>query len=281
MSLFASRADFFYDYSPVFCTLKNITAKRALVYQMARRDIVSRYRGSLLGIFWSLVQPLLMLAIYSFVFGHVMNARWPMQTSEVPGQFALILFSGLVLHVLLAECLTRAPNLITGQPNFVKKVVFPLEVLPLVMISSSLFHFLISFTVLLTGVAFIQTVPLTALLMPLVILPFLFMCLGLSWALAALGVYVRDINHVIGLGVTVLLFFSPILYPLEALPGWARSWIMLNPLSFPVQATRDLLLWGKLPSIQCWAIYSGVSVAVALMGLTMFEKMRKGFADVL
>lgn len=248
---------------------------------MARRDIVSRYRGSVLGIFWSLVQPLLMLAIYSFVFGHVMQARWPMQNNAVPGQFALILFTGLVFHVLLAECLTRAPNLVTGQPNFVKKVVFPLEVLPLVMVGSSLFHFLISLAVLLTGVAFLQGLPLTAFLLPLVLLPFLLMCLGAGWALAALGVYVRDINHVIGLAVTVLLFFSPILYPLEVLPEWARGWLMVNPLTFPVLAARDLLLWGKIPSLHCWALYSVASVIIAGIGLTLFQKTRRGFADVL
>lgn len=266
----------------MFSTLKNITARGALIRQMARREIVSRYRASVLGMLWSFIQPLLMLGIYSFVFGHIMNTRWPVQGADVPGLFPLILFSGLILHGLLAECLARAPGLVVGQPNFVKKVVFPLEVLPVVMVASALFHFLISLLILLAGVVWVKgSIPVEALLVPLYLAPFLLICLGLGWGVSALGVYVRDVNHVIGLGITMLLFFSPILYPLEMLPEWARPWLMLNPLTLPVEALRLLLLSGQLPPAELWAGYAAASVVIALLGLCFFEKTRKGFADVL
>lgn len=266
----------------MFCAFRNIFANRPLIYQLTRREIVTRYRGSLLGMVWSLIQPLLMLAIYSFVFGYVMKSRWPVPGGDQPGMFPIILFSGLVLHGLLAECLARAPHLIVSQPNFVKKVVFPLEVLPAVMVASSLFHFLIGMVVLL-GAAFwvLGAIPVTALLIPLVVAPLLLVCLGLGWGLAALGVYVRDIGQIIGLVITMLLFFGPILYPLSVLPEWLQPIILLNPLTFPVEAMRALLIAGEIPSITLWGGYTAVSVLVAFVGLCFFEKTRRGFADVL
>ena len=264
------------------CLLKNFIIQRGLIYHMVRREILSRYRSSMLGLFWSVIQPLLMLAIYSFVFGHVMRARWPVAGGEVPGMFSLILFCGLLFHTLLAECLIRAPQLVVSQVNFVKKVVFPLEVLPVVLISSSCFHFLIGFVVLLAAqLCILGTVLWTVLLLPLVLIPFLLMCLGVAWFLAALGVYVRDVGHIIGLGTTVLLFFSPVLYPSTMLPEWIRPFIFLNPLSWPVETARDLLLTGILPSVKGTLTYWVSAIVIALIGLSFFQKTRKGFADVL
>ena len=262
--------------------LKRFILQRGLIYHMVRREIISRYRGSMLGLLWSLIQPLLMLAIYSFVFGHVMKSRWPQPGGDVPGMFSLILFCGLLFHTLLSECLIRAPQLVVGQVNFVKKVVFPLEVLPMVMVSSALFHFTIGLGVLLAAKLLLTgTLLWTTLLLPLVILPFLLVCLGAGWLLAALGVYVRDISHLIGLFTTVLLFFSPVLYPLEMLPAGLRPWMLLNPLSWPVETARDLLLTGHLPSLTRLGAYYIASVFAAAGGGIFFQKTRKGFADVL
>lgn len=262
--------------------LKNIITQRGLIYHMVRREIVSRYRGSMLGIFWSIIQPLLMLAIYSFVFGHVMQARWPIQGGDIAGMFSLLLFCGLLFHTLLAECLIRAPQLVVGQVNFVKKVVFPLEVLPVVLVCSTLFHFTIGFCVLLAAqLLLLGAIVWTIVLLPIVLLPFILICLGAGWLLAALGVYVRDVGHIIGLFTTILLFFSPILYPSEMLPEWIRPFIFLNPLSWVVETTRNLLLTGILPSLYTTVIYYSAAILVAIVGLLFFQKTRKGFADVL
>lgn len=266
----------------MFCSLPNFLKQRGLIYHMVRREIVSRYRGSMLGLLWSIIQPLLMLAIYSFVFGHVMQARWPVAGGDVPGMFSLLLFCGLLFHALLAECLMRAPQLVTSQVNFVKKVVFPLEVLPVVMLSSALFHFMIGFAVLLVAQLFILGMVMWSIvLLPVVLLPFMLMCLGVGWLLSALGVYVRDVGHIVGLFTTVLLFFSPILYPSEMLPVWIRPWMFLNPLSWPVETTRNLLLTGIMPSLEAMLAYSVAAFFVAAFGLCFFQRTRKGFADVL
>ena len=262
--------------------LKTFIIQRGLIYHMVRREILSRYRASMLGLLWSVIQPLLMLAIYSFVFGHVMKARWPQPGGEVPGMFSLLLFCGLLFHTLLSECLMRAPQLIVSQVNFVKKVVFPLEVLPVVMLSSALFHFLIGFAVLLIAqILLLGTVMWSVVLLPIVLIPFALICLGSGWLLASLGVYVRDISHVIGLFTTVLLFFSPILYPSQMLPEWIRPWVFLNPLAWPVETARDLLLTGILPSPQGIIFYWTAAILAAAFGLWFFQKTRKGFADVL
>ena len=262
--------------------LKNMIAQRGLIYHMVRREILSRYRASMLGLLWSIIQPLMMLGIYTFVFGHVMKARWPVAGGDVPGMFSLLLFCGLLFHTLLSECLMRAPQLVVSQVNFVKKVVFPLEVLPVVMLSSALFHFMIGFTLLLiVQLLILGSVMWTVVLIPIVLVPFIFICLGVGWFLTALGVYVRDISHLVGLFSTLLLFFSPILYPSQMLPEWVRPWMFLNPLAWPVEVARDLLLTGILPSLKGTILYWGEAFLIAAIGLCFFQKTRKGFADVL
>lgn len=256
--------------------------RSGLVYQLARREIVSRYRGSALGLLWAVLQPLLMLAVYSFVFGHVMQARWPHPSADVPGMYALMLFSGLLLHAVLAECLTRSPGLIVSQPNFVKKVVFPLQILPLVQMVVATFHLLIGSALLLIAkLLVLGTLSPFALLLPLVWAPFVLLCLGLAWFLSALGVYLRDIGHVGGLAATVLLFLSPVLFPAEMLPEAMRGLVWLNPLSWPVEAARDLLFWNRLPDLTHTTLFYAGSGAVALLGYAFFQRVRKGFADVL
>lgn len=266
----------------MFFCLQNFITQRGLIYHMVRREILSRYRASMLGLLWSVIQPLMMLAIYTFVFGHVMKARWPVAGSDVPGMYSLVLFCGLLFHMLLSECLARAPQLVVGQVNFVKKVVFPLEILPIVMVSSALFHFIIGFTILLFAqLLILGSIMWTVLLIPVVLLPFILICLSIGWFVSALGVYVRDIGHLVGLLTTLLLFFSPILYPSQMLPEWIRPWIFLNPLAWPVETARDLLLTGVMPSVKGIIAYWLTAFAAAIIGLCFFQKTRKGFADVL
>ncbi len=257
---------------------------------LIRREIAGRYRGSVLGILWSMLTPLFLLAVYTFVFGVVFRTRWVAEgTHDLNGAgetstaaFAVILFAGLIVYQLFAEVTNRAPTLILSNANYVKKVVFPLEILPVVALGSALFHTGVSLVVLLVfRLAIFGGVPATALLLPLVLAPFCLMILGLSWFIAALGVYYRDINQFLGTLVTALLFLSPIFFPLSALPEWLRPWVALNPITFPVEATRAVLIFGALPDLAGLAAYSIVALVIASLGYAWFQKTRKGFADVL
>ncbi len=265
--------------------LRMAVRQRALLRQMLRRDIAQSYRGSALGMLWSFITPLLMLGVYTIVFSVVFEARWASRAGETTppatGEFALILFCGLILHAFLADCLSRSPQIILGNVNFVKKVIFPLEILPVVVVGSAAFHFLMGLAVLLAAqLALTGTIPLTALLLPLVLAPFVIFCLGLAWILASIGVYLRDIGQIVGLATTVLLFLSPVFYPPEALPVAWRPLLILNPLTVIVENLRAVLLWGNLPNWPALGYYGAFSLAFMLLGFAWFQKTRKGFADV-
>lgn len=257
-------------------------ALRGLVGQFTRREIEGRYRGSLLGLLWTFVQPLTLLATYTFVFGSVFKARWPEARDDGLHQFALALFCGLIPYNLLAECAQRAPGLVVAVPNYVRKVVFPLEVLPLASLGSALFHAAASLLVLLAAqLASGAGLPWTVLLVPLVLLPLVFLSLGVAWFLASLGVFVRDVGHLIGLLTQVLLFATPIFYPPTALPAALRPWLALNPLVDVVENLRRVVLWGRLPewpALGCWLL---ITLLLLLLGQAWFMKTKRGFADVL
>jgi lipopolysaccharide transport system permease protein len=255
---------------------------RALLRQFLRREVLGRYRGSLLGLGWAFVLPLAMLAVYSFVFAGVFRLRWPGAEEAGGTAFALRLFAGLIVFQLFAEALGRAPTLVTAQPNLVKKVVFPLEILPFASLGAALFHFLLSGGILLAAtLAFEQRLPATALLAPLAILPLLPLLLGLSWLLAALGVFVRDIASIIGVATNMLLFLSPVFYALESLaPRW-QFWMRLNPLTPAIGDLRRTVFLGLPPEWTAWWAWLGVGLATAAAGAWVFARTRRGFADVL
>jgi len=262
---------------------RSLWVHRELISQMTRREVIGRYRGSVMGMAWSFFNPVLMLIIYTFVFSVVFKARWGIAGSEESKvAFAVILFVGLIVHGLFAECINRAPGLILANVNYVKKVIFPLEILPVIALGSALFHMLISMVVLLCAILLLGTgLSWTALLFPLVIFPLLLATLGLAWFLAALGVYVRDIAQVTGMVTTVLMFLSPVFYPVSSLPAKYQFWIHLNPLTFVIEESRKVLVFGQLPNLTGWAIYLIASIAIAWLGFVWFQKTRKGFADVL
>jgi len=256
---------------------------RVIIPQMIKRDITERYRGSVLGILWSLITPLILLGVYTFVFGTLFNARWE---NTMPGgsklEFAMILFAGLTLFQLFADVVTRAPTLILGHANYVKKVVFPLEVLVPVSLGSALFHACISLVILLALVFYLtHAIPMTVFLFPLVVIPFCIMLLGLGWFLAALGVYLRDMGQIIGTFATAMMFLAPIFYPPSMLPDWVVPYVMLNPIVVPVNAIRDVMIFDRAPDWAALGLYSIIAVLVAIVGFIFFQKTRKGFADVL
>ncbi|MEO0392497.1 MAG: ABC transporter permease [Pseudomonadota bacterium] len=254
-----------------------------LIWQLAKRDVTSRYRGSMLGMLWSFGRPLLMLAVYTFVFSVIFEVRWTqMAIEDNRFNFAIILFAGLIVHGLLAECLTRAPTLVLENVNYVRKVIFPLESLSYVLLVSALFHTGISFIVLITAhLVFIGLPPLTILLLPVMIVPLIPLFLGLGWTLAALGVFLRDIGEISAIMTTILLFLSPIFFPVEQFPEELRFLLYYNPLTLIIEAVRDVAIFGTQPNWLALFLYGAAATAFAQAGHWLFIKSRRGFSDVL
>ena len=254
---------------------------RSLAVQMIVRDVVGRYRGSLGGLLWSLFNPVLMLLVYTFVFSLVFSMRWA-GGPDSTGDFALMVFSGMIVHSLFAECITRAPSIVLVNANLVKKVVFPLEVLPWIVLGSALFHSVVSVGVLLAFIIVVQhSISWTVLLFPLILVPFALLTLGVCWWLASIGVYVRDIGQITGLIATVLLFMSPVFYPIAALPPFYQKLLHFNPLTFVIEQAREVLILGRSPAWSYLALYALAALIIAWIGLWWFQRTRKGFADVL
>lgn len=258
-------------------------AHRTLIWQFVRRDVRGRYRGSMLGLAWALVTPLAMLGIYTFVFVEVFKARWAGSGPEAGSlEFALQVFAGLIVYNLFTEVVSRAPNLILEQPNLVKKVVFPLLVLPWVSLLAGLFQFLLNLAVLMTAVAWARGgIPLSAIALPLVLLPYVPMLLGLAWFLAATGVYVRDTAPLIAMGMTGLMFLTPVFYSQKSLPTWLQWPMQLNPPTVPIEQLRRILLDGLWPDWGTLGVYAAAASVVAYLGARWFQVTKRGFADVL
>jgi lipopolysaccharide transport system permease protein len=260
---------------------KSLWHNRQLIVQMGRREVVGRYKGSVLGLAWSFFNPVFMLTVYTFVFSEIFKSRWA-GASESKTQFAVLLFVGMIVQGLFSEVLNRAPSLIISNVNYVKKVVFPIEILPIVAMGAALFHSLISLSVLLVAfVLFNGYLQWTVVFAPLVLLPLVILIVGFAWMLASLGVFLRDVGQTITIITTVLMFLSPVFYPVSAVPERFRVWIMANPLTFIIEQAREVLVWGHLPDWTGLGIYTVAAVAVAWAGFAWFQKTKKGFADVL
>lgn len=262
---------------------KSLWCNRQLILQMTKREVLGRYKGSAMGLAWSLLNPLFMLVIYTIVFSEIFKSRWGSEGGDdTKTQFAVILFVGMIVLSLFSEVLNRAPGLIISNVNYVKKVVFPIEILPVIAVGTALFHSLVSLGVLLGSFAiFNGYLHWTIVLVPLVFIPLIVLVLGLAWILASLGVFLRDVGQTIGLITTVLMFLSPVFYPITAVPEKLRPLIMANPLTFIIEQAREVIIWGRLPDWLGLGGYSLVALLVASLGYQWFQKTRKGFADVL
>lgn len=262
--------------------VRSLWGNRELILQMTKRDVIGRYKGSVMGIMWSLFNPLFLLGIYTFVFSVVFKARWGADLPESKSQFAILLFVGMIVHSLFAETLNRAPGLILSNVSYVKKIVFPLEILPVVAIGAALFHALVSVLVIVAAFVLINGyLQWSIVFLPIILLPLIVLTLGVAWGLASLGVFLRDVAQPIGMIMTVLLFASPVFYPITALPEQIRPWLMLNPLTFVIEQARAVLIFGQMPDWTGLAIYSLVAMGVAWTGYVWFQKTRRGFANVL
>lgn len=256
---------------------------RQLIAQMTRREVAGRYKGSALGLAWSFFNPVFMLTVYTFVFSEIFKSRWGGGGGDnSKTQFAVVLFVGMIVLNLFSEVVNRAPGLVLGNANYVKKVVFPIEILPVIAMGTALFHSLISLGVLLASFKlFNGYLHWTAIFIPLIFFPLVIVTLGLAWILASLGVFLRDVGQTVVIFTTVLTFLSPVFYPVTAVPEQFRPWLMANPLTFIIEQAREVLIWGHLPNGWGLGIYTLSATLFAWVGYAWFQKTRKGFADVL
>ncbi len=281
LTIISSRPESAWQYANPLTMIRNLWAHRDLLRQFTVREVMGRYKGSYLGFLWSLLTPLFMLMVYTFVFSVIFKATWGVSPSESRAEFALTLFCGLIAFNVFSECLTRAPGLIVSSANYVKRVVFPLEILPLSVLGSALIHSLASLVVLGLGILVVKrTVPWTAIYLPLVYLPLIGLCLGLGWFLAALGVFIRDTGYLVGVALQVLFFMTPIIYPLSALPAALQPVLRFNPLSPVVEDFRRVVMWGQAPDWPWWGAATLFSGLVTMAGYVWFMKLKRAFADV-
>lgn len=260
--------------------LRSLVTNHMLLTGLIKREIVGRYRGSVMGLLWSFFNPVLMLAVYTFVFSVVFKARWAGE-SESKAEFAMVLFSGLMVFNLFAENINRSPSLILGNVNYVKKVIFPLEILPAVVLGSAGFHFMVSLLAwLIFHLLFLGFPPATVLLLPLALLPLMLLSLGFGWFLASLGVFLRDIGQVVGVLTMVLMYLTPVFYPVSILPLEYQRWMKINPLTSSIEQARNVMMWGIGVDWFSWIWQMLLGLVIAWLGFVWFQKTRKGFADV-
>ncbi|WP_424767319.1 ABC transporter permease [Paenibacillus sp. sgz302251] len=254
---------------------------RAVLKQFTKREVVGRYKGSHLGLLWTFINPILMLVVYTFVFSEIFNARWG-NTEANKVEFALIIFTGLTVFNIFSEVISRAPGLIVGNSNLVTKVVFPLEILPISILGSSLIHACINLSILLTClITMLGVLQWTLFLLPLVLLPLLLMTIGLSWILASLGVYLRDLSQFVGIVIQAIMLLSPIFYSVNAVPENLKFIYYINPISYVVEDTRRVVIWGQMPQWSWLGIGTLIGAVVFILGYIWFNKTKSGFSDVL
>lgn len=264
---------------------RDLWVNRVLIAKFTQREIQGRYRGTLLGLVWSFVTPLAMLAVYTLVFGGIFGARWPGLTHDgVKGlmAFAVAMFAGSTTFGLFSEPVGRAAGAIVSVPNYVKKVIFPLQILPVVMLGTALFHALIAFSLVMVGAMLVLGhLSWTALLLPVVVIPTVLASMGVAWFLAALGVYMRDAGQAVGVALQILFFATPIFYSVDNIPARLRWLVYLNPLTYGINIVRDVLVMGRLPAVHETVIAFAAGLILAQLGYAWFMLTRRGFADVL
>ena len=255
-----------------------LSRHRYLLGQLIKRDLLLRYRGAMFGAAWMFLSPLLMLAIFAFVFGWIFQTRWPQQDTGVP--FWLVLYVGLIVFNIFSETVSRSPSAVRGYPSFVKKIVFPVEILPIVPLGAALTHASFNFAILVLVLAWTGHLQLQILFVPVLLVPLILLALGLSWFLAAWGVFIKDMTQIVPVFVQMLLFLSPVFYPASAVPGALRPLYDYNPLGAIVEACRAAS-FGLSISWGAWSVALALSVFAAILGHAVFQHAREEFADVL
>lgn len=256
----------------------DIWRHRYLLGQLVKRDVLLRYRGAMFGVLWIFLSPLMMLAIYAFIFGQVFQSRWPQQDGGLP--FWLLLYIGLITFNIFAETVSRAPMSVRAYPSFVKKIIFPVHILPMVPFGAALVHGSFNFLILVAVLAWVGSFHMQMLLFPLLLLPVMFLALGISWFVAAWGVFIKDMTQIIPVFVQMLMFLSPVFYPSSAVPKILRPVYQFNPLGTAIESSRAVIT-GQAIEWGAWSTAFGVCLAVAILGYAFFQHSRDEFADVL
>lgn len=263
-----------------FAFLRTGFDHRSLIARLAWRRIQARYRGSIAGAGWLLLQPAMMLAIYTIVFSMVFEARWG-AVLDSSAEFGLFLFSGVLLYSIFSECVNEAPTLMLSNQNYILQIRFPVEVLPWVSLVSAFYLFAMGAVVLLgCHLLLLGAPPLTWLYLPLVLLPVALLTLGVTWFVSAIGVYFRDISQLTVMFTTALLFLSPVFYPASRIPDSFRTLYDANPFAVLLEASKSLLFFGTSPDWTALAATTCVGYAVAWFGHQWFMRTKHGFADV-
>ena len=261
--------------------------KAALTYQLAKRDLILRYKGSLFSTGWLFITPLIMLLVYVFVFSEIFKVKWPASSGspsqeQVPAHFGLMLLIGLSVFQFFSDCLTKSTTAVTSSPNLITKVVFPTETLPASVVVAALFHFAISFLLIIAGkLIFTGSIGIAALFSPFIFVTMLLFALGCAWILAAIGVYVRDLTHTVALVMGGLMFLTPVFFPASAFPKKFAIFLDLNPIAYFIEALRSIIMLNELPAFEMTAIYLVVSAVISFGGYRFFQKAKRGFADVI
>lgn len=256
----------------------DIWQHRYLLGQLIKRDVLLRYRGAMFGVAWIFLSPLIMLVIFAFIFGHIFQARWPQQPSDVP--YWILLYAGLIPFNIFAETVSRAPAAVRSFPSYVKKIVFPVQVLPVVPLGAALAHGAFNLLLLVAALAWTGGWQWSVLLLPVLLLPALMLALGLAWFIAAWGVFIKDMSQVVPLMVQALLFMSPVFYPADVVPSTLRPLYTLNPLGPVIEASRSVVA-GATVQWGAWGLALLAGSLVLALGFAFFSHSREEFADAL
>lgn len=282
-SSLSKRANVFSLLNPILM-IRSLYKNRELIWNLSKRELRSTYQSSFLGALWPVILPLMMLLIYTFVFSVVFQAKWSTNPGQEapPGEFALVLFAGLTPFNFFSAVTLRSPGLILSVPNYVKKVVFPLDILPVVIVVTAFITSLINVGLILIGSLLIfRSLSLTAFLLPLAYIPLILITLGLGWFLSSLGVFVRDVGQAVSIVIQVLLFVTPIFYSANQVPGALRFLVILNPLSAIIDGFRRVLIWNETLDWGAWGMVTLFSVVVATLGFAWFSATKRAFSDVM
>lgn len=256
---------------------------RNLIKQLTRREFELKYKGSLLGVFWSFITPLLMLAVYTFVFTVVFNARWGLEQSDNRFEFAMIIFSGLIMYNIFNETVSKSTTIILSNVNYVKKVIFPLDILPLTTLLSALINAGLNIIVLILGITiFVPGWEFKGVFISLIyLLPISLVSLGFAYIVASVGVYVRDLTYTIGVLLNILFYVTPIFYPISLVPEFMHPIMHLNPLTYLVEGFRAAVFSSELPNLLHFSLFTLAGYVFMLLGILLFRKLKRGFADVI
>ena len=261
-----------------------LTKNLNLILPFCERDLKRRYRGSTLGLIWSLLQPLSMLAVYTFIFSVVFKARWGTSINAQQDNiyfFALNLFAGLLVVNLFGESISRSSDLIISNTNYVKKVIFPVEILPISVVSTATINACAGMTILIIASWLTLGFSAQVLWLPWIWLPLILLSTGAAWLISSVGVFIRDIGQIISLFLSILLFVTPVFYPISVLPSKLQAVLGLNPLAAIVDQTRLVIINHQMPNSIYILIAPLLSLIAAELSLRFFLRCKPNFADVL